>query len=297
MTLPTAPAPAATRASAAGDARTSAPTRSDRVRQVAVLITFLVTIALNSAANALPLNGQLTGEISDRFRVFVVPAGYVFAIWGLIYAFQLAFLVHTLRPSRAADPLLRRLGLLPAAAALFNAGWIVAWHWEVFPLTLVLMVGLLASLIAIYLRGGLGEVARPGSGVPAATRWLVQVPFSIYLGWITVATIANVAAVGNWANVPTFGVEVPLIAAVVLVTGVGIAATAVARTADAAYAAVIVWAYTGLVVKEAAAATPYVPLVAGASVVAIILVLLAAIVRHGRASGTLTGVRGIAAPA
>lgn len=295
MTLPTA-ATVAAPAPVSGGVGATAPTRADRVRQVAVLVTFLVTIALNSAANALPLNGQLTGEISDRFRVFVVPAGYVFAIWGLIYAFQLAFLVHTFRPSRAADPLLRRLGLLPAAAALFNAGWIVAWHWEVFPLTLVLMIGLLVSLIAIYLRGGLGDVARPGSGAPTATRWLVQVPFSIYLGWITVATIANVAAVGNWANVPTFGVEVPLIAAVVLVAGFGIAAIAVARTADVAYAGVIVWAYTGLVVKEAAAATPYVPLVAAASVVAIVLVLLAAIVRRGRGSGLAAGVSGDAAP-
>lgn len=290
MTLPiTATGAAAVPGTAADSHLDPAPNRADRVRQVAVLVTFLLTIALNSAANALPLNGQLTGDISDRFRVFVVPAGYVFAIWGLIYAFQLAFLVHTLRPSRAADPLLRRLGLLPAAAALFNAGWIVAWHWEVFPLTPVLMVGLLASLLGIYLRGGLGDLARPGSGAPAATRWLVQVPFSIYLGWITVATIANVAAVGAWANVPVFGLELPLIAAVVLVVGFAIAAIAVARTADVAYAAIIVWAYTGLVVKEAAAATPYVPLIAGASAVAIVLVLAAAILRRAGRSDARSG--------
>lgn len=273
----------------------TAPTRLDRARQAATLITFVVTIVLNSAANALPLNGQATGEISDRFRVFVTPAGYVFAIWGVIYLFQLAFLVHTLRPSRAADPLLRRLGFLPAIAAVFNATWIVAWHWEVFPLTLALMVGLLVTLIAIYERGRLGAIAPPRSGAPRADRWLVQVPFSLYLGWITVATIANVAAVGNWAGVTTFGIEVPLVAAAVLVVGFLIAAVATARTADIAYAAVIVWAYAGIVAKEAPANTPYVPLVAGAAAVAVVVVLVAAIVRAG--TGGLRAVGGAGAGA
>jgi len=266
----------------------SRPTGADRFRQVAILVTFVLTIALNSAANALPLNGQLTGDISDRFRVFVTPAGYVFAIWGVIYLFQLAFLAHTLRPSRAADPLLRRLGLLPAAAALFNATWILAWHWEVFWLTPVLMIGLLVSLLAIYVRGDFARTARPGSGVARADRWLVQVPFSLYLGWITVATIANVAAVGAWANVPVFGLELPLIAAVVLVVGFGVAAVAVARTADIAYALVIVWAYAGVVVKESAADTPYVPLVAGVAAAAIALVAVAAVIR-GSGRGATTG--------
>ena len=57
----------------------------DQVRQLATVLIFIVTVAINGAANALPINGQTTAEISDRFRVFVIPAGYVFAIWGLIY--------------------------------------------------------------------------------------------------------------------------------------------------------------------------------------------------------------------
>ena len=93
----------------------------DRMRQVLVAATFAVAIVVNGAANALPLNGQTTAMISDRFRVFVTPAGYVFAIWGVIYLFQLLFVVHTLRPSRRRDPLLRRVGLLPALASVFNA--------------------------------------------------------------------------------------------------------------------------------------------------------------------------------
>src|SRR3989304_3325416 len=176
---------------------------SDRLRQLLVVVGIVFALALNGAANALPINGQTTAGISDRFRVFVVPAGYVFAIWGLIYLGQLGFLFQALRPSGLEDPLLRRIGLWAA--------------------TVLVMVALLGSLIVLYRRAGFERTARPGSGVSASDRWLVQVPFSLYLGWITVATIANVAAVGNWAGVATFGGAPELLAAVVLGVGLAIA--------------------------------------------------------------------------
>jgi hypothetical protein len=251
----------------------------DRTRQALIAVTFLITIAVNSAANVVPLNGQSTAAISDRFRVFVTPAGYVFAIWGAIYLFQLLFVVHTLRPSRRTDPLLRRIGLLPALASVLNGVWIVAWHWEVFPATVAIMVGLLLTLIATVLRAGFDRTARRGSRLPRADRWLVQVPFSIYLGWITVATIANVAAVGNWAGVSTFGLAPQAVAAAVLVVGLLIAVTNLLRTGDIAFGLVIVWAYVGIVVKEAAALTPYVPLVAGASALIVAVMVAAAAAR------------------
>jgi translocator protein len=225
---------------------------SDRVRQILVLASFVFSIAVNVAASLLPLNGITTAQVADQWRVFVQPAGYVFSIWSLIYIGQLAFVVHTLRPGRREDPLLRRLGLWPVVIATLNGAWIFAWHWEIYPLTLLLMLALLLSLIALYLRAGFDRTARP-SGLPirSAERWFVQLPFSIYLGWITVATIANVAIVGQWAGVPTFGIGPELIAAAVLAVGLGIAATVMLRTADIAYGAVIVWAYLGIVVKEA----------------------------------------------
>ncbi|HET7728288.1 MAG TPA: hypothetical protein VFK54_13290 [Candidatus Limnocylindrales bacterium] len=239
----------------------------DRLRQVLVLGSFVFAIALNGAANALPLNGQTTAEISDRFRVFVIPAGYVFSIWGVIYLGQLAFVVHTLRPSRRADSLLRRLGLLPALAAVLNGTWIVAWHWNLYPLSLAIMLGLLGTLIAIHRRGGFSRTARPSSGLRGGDRWAVQVPFSIYLGWISIATITNVAVVGNAANVPTFGLEPSFVAALVLAGGIALAAVVAALAADLAFATVVAWAYAGIFVKESAAGTSFVPVVAIAGVV------------------------------
>jgi translocator protein len=250
---------------------------NDRLRQVLVVGSFVLAIALNAAANIVPLNGQTTGEIADRFEVFVQPAGYVFSIWSLIYVGQLAFVLHSLRPSRLEDPLLRRIGLLPVAVAVLNGAWILAWHWELFPLTLLIMVALLVALIWLYRRAGFERTARPsGHGQASAERWFVQLPFSIYLGWITVATIANVAVVGNWADVPTFGIAPELIAAAVLLVGLGIAVTVMLRTADVAYGGVIVWAYVGIVVKEFE--TTVVALAAGASVLVVAALIAAAVV-------------------
>ena len=135
---------------------------NDRVRQLLVATSFVFAIAVNGAANVLPINGQTTAEISDRFRVFVVPAGYVFAIWGLIYLGQLGFLAQTLRPSRLGDRLLRRVGLWPVAVATLNGIWILLWHYEIFPATLVVMLALLISLILLYRQAGFERSARPG---------------------------------------------------------------------------------------------------------------------------------------
>lgn len=249
-----------------------------------VAASFIFAIVINGAANVLPINGQTTAEISDRFRVFVVPAGYVFAIWGVIYMGQLAFLFQTLRPSRIRNPLLRRIGMLPVLVAILNGAWILLWHFEVFALTVVVMIGLLLSLIALYRRAGFELTARASSGLSRGERWLVQVPFSLYLGWITVATIANIAAVGKWAGVPTFGVAPELIAAGVLLVGLAIALAVMLRAADLAFGAVIIWAYGGILVKEMA--TPWVPWVAALAIIAVGGLVLASLWRARAAQVT-----------
>ena len=257
---------------------------NDRLRQVVVTAGIVFALILNGAANALPLNGQTTAEISDRFRVYVVPAGYVFAIWGLIYLGQVGVLVQTWRPSKLHDPLLRRIGLLPGLVGLLNGLWIVLWHYEVFAATVVVMIALLVTLIWLYRVAGFELTARWGSGVSRADRWLVQVPFSLYLGWITVATIANVAAVGKWANVSTFGMSPEFVAALVLAVGLLIAMAVMWRTYDATYGAVIVWAYAGILIKEAT--TPFVPWVAAVSILIVIALVVRALLRPPDATPT-----------
>ncbi|MCU0504300.1 MAG: tryptophan-rich sensory protein [Chloroflexi bacterium] len=246
----------------------------DLARQVATVVAFVATVVVNGLANALPINGLTTGEISDRFPVLVVPAGYVFSIWGAIYVGLLAFTVYQALPGRRADPLLRRLGWLPALTGVLNVGWILLWHGEAFLLTAPVMAALLATLVAIEAR------IRDGSRRTGAERWVVAVPFSVYVGWITVATIANVSATLASLGFGGFGIEPPVIASAVLLVGLGIASVMVLRFRDPAYGLVIAWAYAGIVVKEAEAAL--VPLVASASALVVLAVVAGVISRGSR---------------
>ena len=82
----------------------------DIFRQTAVVVTILVTLFVNGLANALPLNGMNTGQISDQFKVYFVPAGYVFSIWGLIYIGLIAFAIFQALGSQRENPRMRATG-------------------------------------------------------------------------------------------------------------------------------------------------------------------------------------------
>ncbi len=215
------------------------------LRQWLNFLAVLGTIAINGLANALPLNGLTTGEISDRFAVYFVPAGYVFSIWGLIYLALLAFGIYQLLPSQRDNPNLVKIGYLFLGSSLANVAWLLFWHYELFPLTLVAMLSLLGFLIAIYLRLNVGR-----SMVSKADKWFVHIPFSIYLGWITVATIANITSFLYWINWSGWGIS-PEIWTVIMLTAAVVIATLISLTrGDIAYLLVLVWALSGIAIKH-----------------------------------------------
>jgi translocator protein len=230
----------------------------DIVRQVASVLALIATIAVNGLANALPLNGLSTGEISDRFKVYFVPAGYVFSIWGLIYLGLIAFAVYQALPAQRNNPRLRRVGYLFVLSCLANIVWLFLWHYEQFPLTLIAMFSLLGLLIALYVQLGSGR-----SAVPGAERWLVRLPFSIYLGWVSVAAIANVTSTLDYLKWDGGGIPPQAWALVMLAVGVVLALAMSLTRADLAYVLVLIWAYVGIAVKQSGA-----PLVANAALVA-----------------------------
>ncbi|MBN1995588.1 MAG: tryptophan-rich sensory protein [Anaerolineae bacterium] len=215
------------------------------LRQLSVVVAVTATLVVNGLANALPLNGQTTGEISDRFQVYFVPAGYVFSIWGLIYLGLVLFAVYQALPSQREHPRLRRIGYPVALSCLANIAWLFLWHYEYFPLTLVAMVILLLLLITVYVRLGIGRGA-----VSAAEKWLAHVPFSIYLGWITVATIANTASLLDYLNWGQWGLSAETWTVVMLLAGAGLALAAGFTRGDVGYMAVIIWAFVGIAVKH-----------------------------------------------
>ena len=240
------------------------PMNRDTARQLVNVVATVLMIAVNILATTLPLNGQDTGAISDRFAIYFVPAGYVFSIWGLIYLAVIGFAVFQALPSQRENPRLRRVGYLYALTSVLNIVWLFLWHYNVFAGTLVVMLGLLASLIAVYLRLGIGVAT-----VKTAEKWLVNVPFSIYLGWITVATIANASQLLFYLKWNGLGVN-PQFWAVIMIGAATIVALLMALTRrDIAYLLVLVWALAGIGAKHLAA-----PAVTAAAWLATVLIVL-----------------------
>ena len=226
----------------------------DITRQISITISVLVTLVVNILANALPLNGQSTGQISDRFNVYFVPAGYVFSIWGLIYIGLIAYAVYQSLPSQCANSRLRAAGWWIAVSGLANSAWIFLWHYNQFPLTLVAMLVLLAALIVTYLRLGIGRIA-----VTPSEKWAVHLTFSIYLGWITVATVANVTDVLDFLKWDRLGIAPEIWMSIVLAAVLAIAVLMNYTRRDVAYAAVLLWALAGISVKQAAKPAVVIP--------------------------------------
>jgi hypothetical protein len=218
----------------------------DTRRQILVVLATLAVIGVNGAANALPLNEQTTGEISNRFDVYFVPEGYVFSIWGVIYAGLLAYTLYQLAPGQKRNPRLQAIGYIYVLSAIANIAWLFLWHYEFFPATMLAMVALLLSLIAIYLLLDVGRVR-----VSGGEAWLVHLPFSIYLGWVSVATIANATVVLESVQWDGWGLSEPTWAVIMLVVGAVLATLVGLTRGDVAFILVFIWAFAGIAVAQA----------------------------------------------
>ncbi len=202
-------------------------------------------LAANAAAVGLPLFGRDTGAISDGFDVAFKPAGYVFGIWSVIYLGLIAFAVYQALPAQRASARLAAIDRPFALSCLANALWLVLWHALWIPATLAVMLVLLGSLITIYRRLDAGRAA-----AAAGERWCVDVTFSVYLGWITVATIANATIVLHDAGWDGGRLGAEGWSIVLLAVGAGLAARLATTRRDAAYGLVLVWAFVGISVQQ-----------------------------------------------
>lgn len=151
---------------------------------VAALALWQVTIALLGGAGLLP--GLDMAVISDRYDSWVVPAGYAFSIWGLIYLSSLILGVYQALPSHRDEPALIGLRSPLAVAFALNGTWILLFMNERFVAAQAVIILLTGALALAYLR-----LAREGRPTSRRQRWIVYTPVGLYLGWATVATAAG----------------------------------------------------------------------------------------------------------
>jgi hypothetical protein len=234
------------------------------------IMAFLGTVTVNTLANSVKIGGRMTGEISDSIPNLFVPAGITFAVWGVIYLLLLAFTVWQARLLfRADESLARRVNAVGPwfiITSVFNMAWIFTWHFLLIGLSLVVMLALFTSLIVLYLR--LNAVG----GRPSFVEGLcLRAPFSVYLGWISVATIANVTAVLVTAGWDGFGLPQAFWTVTVIVAAAAVALAGMIIRKDFMFGLVFVWAFLGIWLKRSAPDVVFVPEVAYAALIALIL--------------------------
>lgn len=219
------------------------------------ILGFMGTVIVNGLANALPINGKTTGQLSDQYPNLFVPAGLTFSIWGIIYILLVIFVIYhivaTLRKDSVALNAFKKIGYLFFISSLLNIGWIFSWHYEIVSLSLLIMLLLLGCLLAIYLRSGIGK-----KGPTKKEQYLVHLPFSAYLGWITIATIANATALLVDINWNRFGLSEQFWAVAIIIVGIAIALGVLTTRQDIYYCLVVDWALLGILLKRLADSIP-----------------------------------------
>ncbi len=232
------------------------------------IVFFALTVVVNSLAGGTKLiGGQLTAAVSDANPTLITPAGYVFSIWGIIYMLLGVFVVYQALPSQLGREYQKKIGWLFVLSSMINIGWLFLWQFEYLSLSLVLMFLLLATLISIYVRLGIGKTM-----VSLRERLAVQLPFSVYLGWITVASIANVATTLVSINWDGFGISPEAWAILVVAVALIITMLMLFTRKDVAYSMVIIWALVGIGVKQSGNQTIVLLTEISAAIVAVALI-------------------------
>lgn len=237
--------------------------------QIATLTAILAAIVINALSNIFPLKGLSIGAISNQILggVLVTPANYAFAIWGLIYLGLVGFGIYQVLLTQRYNPRLLKLRAPIIWASVFQIVWVYFFQLQQFWLSVAFMLGILFNLIAAYLwsRFPIGRVSRE-------EKWLAQIPISIYLGWISVATIVNVASALYASRWNGWGIAPSVWTVLMLLIAAAITAAIVIRYRDVAFTGVIVWAFLAVAVRQFA--QPAILITAIGTAIALVVLLL-----------------------
>ncbi len=221
--------------------------RTSRTMGIIASIAYVVMVLVNIMANALPINGLNTGEVSDSFPNLFAPAGITFTIWGVIYLLLFIYLFFQFSDFREFESknsrVLNRINLLFSISSIANSLWIFAWHYLKIGVSLLLMLVMFASLITIVLTIN-------NLSLNKKEKFWLRVPFSIYFGWINIALIANITSFLVSTNWKGFGLSETVWTVAILIVGLIIGGTTTWRLKNRAYGLVFVWAYLGILIKH-----------------------------------------------
>ena len=234
--------------------------------QIGIVLGFIGTIVVNTLSSLGMINNTDPGTLSDEIPNYFVPAGITFAIWGVIYIGLAALAIYStialFKKKEEESYFLNKMGIEFIVASIANIAWIFLWHYQdktdpnkyMVEFSLIAMVILLASLLTMYIRLKIGK-----SNVSRKEKWLIHIPISLYLGWITIATVANATAVivdlsinkmlfsGYWLTEIYWTNFMLVIATIITLLMLFI-------RKDIAYSLIVIWAFVGIILKRTSVA-------------------------------------------
>ncbi len=219
----------------------------DVVRQWANLLAIIAAFFTNVLANIAPINELTIGEISNTFfrDVLITPASYAFAIWGLIYLGLISLGIYQVLPKNRDDPYLQKMGYYLVISSFSQIVWVFLFLSRFFVLSTVAMLAILISLVLLYLKL---EISL--KSCPKQHKWLINFPISVYLGWITVASIVNVALGLSWIKWNGFGINNVVWTVIMIIVAAMIGILIRIRRQDRVYCGVFIWALIAITVRH-----------------------------------------------
>ncbi|MEA2107288.1 MAG: tryptophan-rich sensory protein [Bacteroidota bacterium] len=212
--------------------------------RIFVVISYIGMVIVNYLANSLPINGRTTGEVSNAYPNLFSPAGLTFSIWGLIYLLLAGYVLYQFsKNAQKKGVLLQKVNIYFIATSVANILWIFAWHFDYIGFSLIIMAALLFFLIKI------ADILRDEQ-LTLQDKLFVHAPFNVYLGWITVAAIANATVFLVSIGWNGFGMAGHLWASIIILIGAIIGILRMLKDKSVVYGLVLIWAYVGILIKH-----------------------------------------------
>jgi len=216
--------------------------------KIFALIAYTFMVFVNFLANSLPINNRSTGEISEAYPNLFAPAGFAFSIWGSIYLFLGAYLIYQFiysnkKENKKKEEFLKKVNLLFILTSIANIFWIFSWHYDFIGISVLIMGILLISLLKI-------SKIIAAEKLTSKDNLFISIPFNVYFGWITVATIANITVFLVSVGWNGFGISDFIWTSIVLVAGAIIGILRMNKSKSTSYGLVLVWAYFWIFFKH-----------------------------------------------
>lgn len=240
------------------------------MKRIYPVLALILVLVINFLANYLPIAGKSTGAVSDAYSSLFTPAGFTFSIWGIIYLFLIGYCVYQALPQNRSKAVFDQINPLFVINCFANTAWIFSWHYDLLPLSIILMGVILTTLILIYRKIVSNSLAS------AIDILLVKTPFSLYVGWITVATIANISiiqAANGWNDALLIQEEWTIIK---LALAGAVGAAMILQQRDKVFGLVVAWASYGIFSKQIDSNS----LVVGAAGTVMVLVLISIVIEQ-----------------